>query len=90
MTQSWLATHKEPVFGFPGLVRFSWAGTARILAEHGVPVSWCAPVTGWSALLVMAVIVCRLEGVVCRRIVPFPWQAYAQVDGVLGCGALIS
>ena len=42
VTQAWMAEHKELVFGFPGLVRFSWAGTVRILAEHGAPVSWCA------------------------------------------------
>ena len=43
VTQAWLAAHKEPVFGFPGLVRFSWQGTVRILAEHGASVQWYDP-----------------------------------------------
>lgn len=42
VTQAWLTAHKEPIFGYPGLVRFSWQGTVRILAEHGADVQWCA------------------------------------------------
>ena len=34
VTQAWLLAHKEPVFGFPSLVRFSWQSTTRLLDEH--------------------------------------------------------
>uniref|UniRef100_A0A669QZN0 Ribonuclease n=1 Tax=Phasianus colchicus TaxID=9054 RepID=A0A669QZN0_PHACC len=39
-TKEWLRRNLQPVFGFPGLVRFSW-GTAQELLRHGgVPVTW--------------------------------------------------
>eukprot|EP00775_Hariotina_reticulata_P012168 gene12168-12306_t len=41
LTQAWLTTHCDPVFGFPGrLVRFSWETCTRILDERCVKVSW--------------------------------------------------
>ena len=30
-TKAWLLSNVEPVFGFPNLVRFSWATTKRLL-----------------------------------------------------------
>eukprot|EP00252_Welwitschia_mirabilis_P027558 TRINITY_DN9486_c0_g1_i1.p1 TRINITY_DN9486_c0_g1~~TRINITY_DN9486_c0_g1_i1.p1 ORF type:complete len:293 (+),score=55.94 TRINITY_DN9486_c0_g1_i1:143-1021(+) len=38
-TKSWLEQHKHPVFGFPSLVRFSWA-TCNSYLETGVKVIW--------------------------------------------------
>jgi ribonuclease H2 subunit A len=40
-TKAWLAKHVEPVFGFPALVRFSWATTKTALEAAGAaPVRW--------------------------------------------------
>ena len=43
-TKAWLLAHADPVFGFPRLVRFSWATTKRLLEAGGdvtsVPVRW--------------------------------------------------
>ncbi|KAL9235882.1 hypothetical protein vseg_010614 [Gypsophila vaccaria] len=38
-TKSWLEHHKQPVFGFPTLVRFSW-GTCTSYFKDGVEVVW--------------------------------------------------
>ena len=42
MTKAWLLAHMDPVFGFPSLVRFSWATCKTILDASGVPVQWWA------------------------------------------------
>ena len=34
-TKAWLLAHSDPVFGFPRLVRFSWATTKRLLDVGG-------------------------------------------------------
>lgn len=39
-TKAWLQEHKSPVFGFPSLVRFSWATCKTVLDESCVPVFW--------------------------------------------------
>ena len=39
VTQGWLASNKDPVFGFPSLVRFSWSTAANILSDS-LPVKW--------------------------------------------------
>ena len=39
-TKAWLQKHVDRVFGFPNLVRFSWATCARILDTSAVPVHW--------------------------------------------------
>ncbi|KAJ3671366.1 hypothetical protein LUZ60_007445 [Juncus effusus] len=38
-TKAWLETHKNPVFGFPTLVRFSW-GTCTPFLDKSVQVLW--------------------------------------------------
>lgn len=30
----------DPVFGYPGAVRFSWATTRKLLEEHSAIVEW--------------------------------------------------
>ncbi len=40
VTKEWLKRALDPVFGFPGLVRFSWQTTDTILQASGVPVVW--------------------------------------------------
>lgn len=40
-TKQWLRQHCDPVFGFPGLVRFSWATADALLQElDAAPVQW--------------------------------------------------
>ena len=39
-TQAWLKLALEPTFGFPSLVRFSWATAKIILDKVGHPVQW--------------------------------------------------
>ena len=40
-TVAWLSQHLQPVFGYPSLVRFSWATTKRLLeGPTAVPVRW--------------------------------------------------
>ena len=39
VTKEWLASNKDPVFGFPSVVRFSWSTAANILSD-AVPVKW--------------------------------------------------
>ena len=43
-TKAWLLGNLNPVFGFPSIVRFSWATTKRLLEGEAdaVPVQWCA------------------------------------------------
>ena len=47
-TKAWLVGNLNPVFGFPSVVRFSWATTKRLLEgeAEAVPVQWCEHVTG--------------------------------------------
>ncbi|GJP43947.1 hypothetical protein CLOM_g3347 [Closterium sp. NIES-68] len=39
-TKAWLAGSTDPVFGFPSLVRFSWATAKTIVDSTCVPVHW--------------------------------------------------
>ncbi|KAG6550647.1 hypothetical protein Mapa_007744 [Marchantia paleacea] len=39
-TKTWLQENKDPVFGFPSVVRFSWSTCIPIIAEGGVEVYW--------------------------------------------------
>ncbi|CAI7906048.1 unnamed protein product [Closterium sp. NIES-54] len=39
-TKAWLAGSVDPVFGFPSLVRFSWATAKTIMDSSCVPVHW--------------------------------------------------
>ncbi|CAG9464415.1 unnamed protein product [Pedinophyceae sp. YPF-701] len=39
-TKAWLANNVDAVFGFPNLVRFSWATCAKLLEERAVPVEF--------------------------------------------------
>ncbi|KAL2635934.1 hypothetical protein R1flu_007413 [Riccia fluitans] len=39
-TKVWLQENKDPVFGFPSLVRFSWSTCTSFTAEGGVEVYW--------------------------------------------------
>ncbi|XP_068236695.1 ribonuclease H2 subunit A-like isoform X1 [Palaemon carinicauda] len=40
VTKNFLMNSLDPVFGFPGLVRFSWSTAEKILEEKCVPVLW--------------------------------------------------
>uniref|UniRef100_A0A2P2I321 Ribonuclease n=1 Tax=Hirondellea gigas TaxID=1518452 RepID=A0A2P2I321_9CRUS len=40
VTKNFLHNTLEPVFGFPGVVRFSWSTAEKILESKGVAVSW--------------------------------------------------
>lgn len=41
ITQEWLATNTDPVFGFPSVVRFSWSTAANILSsDASLSVKW--------------------------------------------------
>ena len=50
MTKAWLVAHMDPVFGFPSLVRFSWATCKTILDASGVAVQWWAPTGSFKQL----------------------------------------
>ncbi|XP_053907835.1 ribonuclease H2 subunit A [Cuculus canorus] len=39
-TKQWLRRQLQPVFGFPGFVRFSWGTAQELLRREGVPVEW--------------------------------------------------
>eukprot|EP00742_Colponemidia_sp_Colp-10_P007890 GILJ01008510.1.p1 GENE.GILJ01008510.1~~GILJ01008510.1.p1 ORF type:complete len:276 (+),score=39.07 GILJ01008510.1:39-866(+) len=39
-TKTWLSEHLDPVFGFPSIVRFSWATCVEMLKKRGVPIEW--------------------------------------------------
>jgi hypothetical protein len=39
-TADWLAAHSDAVFGFPSLIRFSWAPARDHMEKHCVPVVW--------------------------------------------------
>lgn len=39
-TKAWLDSHVDPVFGYPGIVRFSWQTCESLLTQHGVPFTW--------------------------------------------------
>ncbi|KAK3233442.1 hypothetical protein CYMTET_56262 [Cymbomonas tetramitiformis] len=43
-TKSWLEDNFEPHFGYPNIVRFSWATTKKICDERGIDVEWEADV----------------------------------------------
>jgi len=40
-TVNWVARNCDKVFGFPTLVRFSWAPTQTAMAQSSVKVKWC-------------------------------------------------
>lgn len=39
-TKRWLREHMDPVFGFPGLVRFSWKTSHTLLENNGSKLDW--------------------------------------------------
>ena len=39
-TKEWLVRNLDPVFGFPGIVRFSWATCAQLLDQRAVDFEW--------------------------------------------------
>eukprot|EP00730_Choanoeca_flexa_P003633 TRINITY_DN11461_c0_g1_i1.p1 TRINITY_DN11461_c0_g1~~TRINITY_DN11461_c0_g1_i1.p1 ORF type:complete len:398 (+),score=98.98 TRINITY_DN11461_c0_g1_i1:668-1861(+) len=39
-TKAWLQKSCVPIFGFPGLVRFSWSTAKKIMEEKGPEVTW--------------------------------------------------
>lgn len=39
-TKEWIKNHCDKVFGFPGLVRFSWSTCENYLLENGYTVNW--------------------------------------------------
>ncbi|ORX87799.1 ribonuclease H2, large subunit [Anaeromyces robustus] len=39
-TKNWIKNHCDKVFGFPGLVRFSWSTCENYLLENGYSVYW--------------------------------------------------
>ena len=39
-TSDWLKAHSDPVFGFPSLIRFSWATAREHMEKHCVQVKW--------------------------------------------------
>ncbi|KAJ1917138.1 hypothetical protein IWQ60_007874 [Tieghemiomyces parasiticus] len=39
-TVRWLKAHLDKVFGFPGIIRFSWMTCAKMLENEGVSVTW--------------------------------------------------
>ena len=39
-TKAWLSSHLDPVFGYPTVVRFSWATCRDILDSKAVDVRW--------------------------------------------------
>ena len=39
-TKDWLIRNLDPVFGFPGVVRFSWATCAQILEQNAIDFEW--------------------------------------------------
>ncbi|KAF2348834.1 hypothetical protein FHG87_020412 [Trinorchestia longiramus] len=40
VTKNFLQQTMDPVFGFPGIVRFAWSTAEKILEAKGVAVSW--------------------------------------------------
>ncbi|KAK9821849.1 hypothetical protein WJX74_004776 [Apatococcus lobatus] len=42
-TKTWLDQHIDPVFGYPGIVRFSWQTCESLLNQRGVPITWECP-----------------------------------------------
>lgn len=39
-TKKWLADNLNPVFGWPSVVRFSWATCKKIIESEGIPMEW--------------------------------------------------
>ncbi|TPX52274.1 hypothetical protein SeMB42_g01533 [Synchytrium endobioticum] len=39
-TTRWLRENMDPIFGFPGLIRFSWSTTANMLEQDATHVEW--------------------------------------------------
>ena len=39
-TKEWLTRNLDPVFGFPAVVRFSWATCAQILEQNAIEFEW--------------------------------------------------
>ncbi|RKP36431.1 ribonuclease H-like domain-containing protein [Dimargaris cristalligena] len=39
-TVKWLHGHLDPVFGYPGIIRFSWATCEKLVNAKGVEVKW--------------------------------------------------
>jgi ribonuclease H2 subunit A len=42
LCKTWVAHHVDPVFGFPEIVRFSWAPAKKLLVEHAHAVLFAA------------------------------------------------
>ena len=40
VTKEWLQKHRNNIFGFPTLVRFSWETCKSIIAKDGIDVHW--------------------------------------------------
>jgi ribonuclease H2 subunit A len=40
ITKKWFATAQDKVFGYPTLVRFSWATAKKAIAENCVAATW--------------------------------------------------
>lgn len=43
VTRAWLANHKDPVFGFPSIVRFSWKTSYEWLDREQIKAEWFDP-----------------------------------------------
>ncbi|KAJ1954843.1 hypothetical protein EC988_002214 [Linderina pennispora] len=41
-TVAWLKDNIDAVFGYPDIIRFSWATCTKLLADHAAPVAWLA------------------------------------------------
>jgi len=40
ITKKWIGTATDPIFGFPSIVRFSWATAKKIIVESCAPATW--------------------------------------------------
>jgi ribonuclease H2 subunit A len=40
VTKAWMENNQDTVFGFPSLVRFSWATTKKLMQEKGCKADW--------------------------------------------------
>ena len=41
-TKDWLTRNMDPVFGYPSVVRFSWATCSQLLEQSAVDFEWQA------------------------------------------------
>ena len=49
VTKEWLSSSIDRIFGFPGLIRFSWSTAQRLLDAQSVRVTWADEVEEGSA-----------------------------------------